>query len=71
MGWGMTAERFTQLQGKSLIMHPGPMNRGLEISSLAADSAQSTVLEQVTNGVFVRMAALYMVLTGEREVRND
>lgn len=71
MGWGMTAERFTQLQGKSLIMHPGPMNRGLEISSLAADSAQSTVLEQVTNGVFVRMAALYMVLTGKREVRND
>lgn len=70
-GWGMTAERFLSLQGRTLIMHPGPMNRGLEISSLAADSEQSTVLQQVTNGVFIRMAALYMVLTGEREVGND
>lgn len=52
-------------------MHPGPMNRGLEISSVAADSPQSTVLEQVANGVSVRMAALYMVLTGEREVTHD
>jgi aspartate carbamoyltransferase catalytic subunit len=48
-------------------MHPGPMNRGLEISSAAADSAQSTVREQVTNGVSVRMAALYLLLSGDRE----
>jgi aspartate carbamoyltransferase catalytic subunit len=45
-------------------MHPGPMNRGLEISSTAADSPGSTVREQVTNGVAVRMAVLYLLLSG-------
>jgi aspartate carbamoyltransferase catalytic subunit len=45
-------------------MHPGPMNRGLEISSIAADSAQSTITEQVANGVAVRMAALYLTVSG-------
>lgn len=69
--WGLTAERFLSLPAQTMVMHPGPMNRGLEISSLAADSPQSTVLEQVANGVSVRMAALYMVLTGEREVTHD
>jgi aspartate carbamoyltransferase catalytic subunit len=69
--WGLTQERFFSLPAKSMVMHPGPMNRGLEISSVAADSPQSTVLEQVANGVSVRMAALYMVLTGEREVTHD
>ena len=69
--WGLTAERFLSLPAQTMVMHPGPMNRGLEISSLAADSPQSTVLEQVANGVSVRMAALYMVLTGEREVSHD
>lgn len=69
--WGLTSERFLSLPEKTMVMHPGPMNRGLEISSLAADSPQSTVLEQVANGVSVRMAALYMVLTGEREVSHD
>lgn len=69
--WGLTAERFLSLPAQTMVMHPGPMNRGLEISSRAADSPQSTVLEQVANGVSVRMAALYMVLTGEREVSHD
>ena len=69
--WGLTQERFFSLPAKTMVMHPGPMNRGLEISSVAADSPQSTVLEQVANGVSVRMAALYMVLTGEREVTHD
>ncbi len=68
--WGLTQERFWSLPETTMVMHPGPMNRGLEISSAAADSPQSTVLEQVANGVSVRMAALYMVLTGEREVNN-
>lgn len=45
-------------------MHPGPMNRGLEISAVAADSEQSWVLRQVTNGVSVRMAVLYRLMTG-------
>ncbi len=45
-------------------MHPGPMNRGLEISAAAADSKRSVILEQVANGVVVRMAVLYMLLGG-------
>ena len=49
-----------------MVMHPGPMNRGLEISAEAADSARSTVLDQVANGVSVRMAVLYLLLAGER-----
>ncbi len=64
--WGLGAERFEQLAGGTIVMHPGPMNRGLEISAVAADSAQSTVREQVANGVSVRMAALYLLLAGER-----
>lgn len=64
--WGLDDERFARLPDDTIIMHPGPMNRGLEISSAAADSARSTVREQVTNGVSVRMAALYLLLAGER-----
>ncbi|HEU5223700.1 MAG TPA: aspartate carbamoyltransferase catalytic subunit [Candidatus Lumbricidophila sp.] len=64
--WGLDEARFTALPRTTMVMHPGPMNRGLEISALAADSAQSTVLEQVANGVSVRMAVLYLLLSGER-----
>jgi len=46
------------------VMHPGPMNRGVEISSEVADSPRSLILEQVSNGVAVRMAVLYLLLTG-------
>ena len=62
--WGLSDERLAQLPPGSLVMHPGPMNRGLEISANAADSAQSTVLEQVSNGVSIRMAVLYLLLSG-------
>jgi aspartate carbamoyltransferase catalytic subunit len=65
--WGLDASRFTKLPAEALVMHPGPMNRGLEIASVAADSRQSTVLDQVANGISVRMAVLYLLLTGERE----
>jgi aspartate carbamoyltransferase catalytic subunit len=65
--WGLDDERLARLDPTSIVMHPGPMNRGLEISSGAADSPQSTVLEQVANGVSVRMAALYLLLSGDRE----
>jgi aspartate carbamoyltransferase catalytic subunit len=64
--WGFDDERLARLPGDSLVMHPGPMNRGLEISSGAADSAQSTIIEQVANGVSIRMAVLYLLLTGDR-----
>lgn len=65
--WGLGDARLAALPDSAIVMHPGPMNRGLEISSAAADSPRSTVLEQVANGVSVRMAALYLLLSGERE----
>lgn len=65
--WGLTTTRFSTLPEKTLIMHPGPMNRGLEISSEAADSSQSLILQQVSHGVFVRMAVLYTLLTSDRK----
>lgn len=64
--WGFNAHRLSKLKGSAIVMHPGPMNRGLEIDAVTADSKQSTVLEQVTNGVSVRMAVLYALLSGER-----
>ena len=68
--WGLDAERLAALGPGSMVMHPGPMNRGLEISADAADSPRSTVLDQVTNGVSVRMAVLYLLLAGTDE-RED
>ena len=62
--WGLDDERVARLPAGSIVMHPGPMNRGLEISAGAADSAQSTVLEQVANGVSIRMAVLFNLLSG-------
>lgn len=69
--WGLDARRLATLADGSIVMHPGPMNRGLEISADAADSPRSTVLEQVANGVSVRMAVLYLVLAGERPGERD
>jgi aspartate carbamoyltransferase catalytic subunit len=63
--YGLDARRLATLPSHSLVMHPGPMNRGLEISADAADSARSTIVEQVANGVAVRMAVLYLLLTGK------
>jgi aspartate carbamoyltransferase catalytic subunit len=65
--WGLDDGRLHRLKPTTIVMHPGPMNRGLEISAAAADSPMSTVREQVTNGVSVRMAALYLLLSGDRE----
>jgi aspartate carbamoyltransferase catalytic subunit len=62
--WGLDEQRAARLPAASIVMHPGPMNRGLEISAAAADSPQSTVLEQVANGVSIRMAVLYHLLAG-------
>ncbi len=63
--WGLEGDRLAMVGAKSLIMHPGPMNRGFEISSQAADDPRSQVLKQVANGVAVRMAVLYRCLSGE------
>ncbi len=62
--WGLDDERVARLRADTMVMHPGPMNRGLEISAGAADSPRSTVLEQVANGVSIRMAVLYHLLAG-------
>jgi len=65
VGYGLTRERLRSLQKHTVICHPGPMNRGLEITADAADAAQSLVLDQVSAGVAVRMAVLYHLFAGE------
>ena len=67
--YGMNAERLERIGKKAMIMHPGPMNRGIEIESSVADSSQSVITEQVKNGVAIRMALLYL-LAG-REIDNE
>jgi aspartate carbamoyltransferase catalytic subunit len=67
--YGMNAERLKRIGKKAVIMHPGPMNRGIEIESSVADSSQSVITEQVKNGVAIRMALLYL-LAG-REIDNE
>jgi len=60
--WGLTVERAARLKPDTFVMHPGPMNRGVEIAGEVADSARSLVTEQVANGVAVRMAVLWSLL---------
>ncbi|GAA4927733.1 aspartate carbamoyltransferase catalytic subunit [Streptomonospora halophila] len=62
--YGLDGERFARMQDDAIVMHPGPMVRGMEISAEVADSPRSTVNEQVANGVSVRMAVLYLLLGG-------
>ena len=62
--YGLDASRMAQLPDHAIVMHPGPMNRGVEIAANVADAPRSTVVEQVANGVSVRMAVLYLLLGG-------
>lgn len=62
--YGLDAARLAMMRKEAFVMHPGPMNRGLEIAAEAADASQSLIVEQVTNGVTVRMAVLYLLLGG-------
>jgi aspartate carbamoyltransferase catalytic subunit len=62
--FGLNSERMALMKPGAIVMHPGPMNRGLEISAEVADSSRSVITEQVTNGVSVRMAILYVLLAG-------
>ena len=62
--FGMTPERVALAKPDAIIMHPGPMNRGVEIDSAVADAPNSVILEQVSNGVAVRMAVLYLLAGG-------
>jgi aspartate carbamoyltransferase catalytic subunit len=62
--YGLDARRMATLQDHAIVMHPGPMIRGMEITADVADSERSVIVEQVTNGVAVRMAVLYLLLGG-------
>ncbi|NUP32022.1 MAG: aspartate carbamoyltransferase catalytic subunit [Streptomycetaceae bacterium] len=62
--YGLDRKRMDALPEHAIVMHPGPMNRGMEIAAEVADSTRSTIVEQVTNGVSVRMAVLYLLLGG-------
>ena len=63
--FGMTRERFARLKPDSVVLHPGPMNRGVEIAAEVADDERSLILKQVSNGVAVRMAVLFRLMGGE------
>jgi aspartate carbamoyltransferase catalytic subunit len=63
--FGITRERLKKAKDNIVVMHPGPINRGIEMSSEVADGANSVILEQVTNGIAVRMAVLFLVSQAE------
>ncbi|MBC9225235.1 aspartate carbamoyltransferase catalytic subunit [Aeromicrobium sp. 636] len=65
--YGLDVARMNRLPDHAIVMHPGPMNRGMEIGADVADSDRSVIVEQVTNGVAVRMAVLYLLLGGATE----
>lgn len=67
LNYQLDAERLRRAKPDAIVLHPGPMNRGIEITPEVADGPQSCVLEQVTNGVAVRMAILYLLVTGAAE----
>ncbi len=69
--YGLTPERVAKAKPNALVMHPGPMNRGVEIASSVADGEQSVILKQVNNGIAVRMAVLSLAMEGQREYRKQ
>ena len=69
--FGLDREKLSLAKPDALVMHPGPMNRGVEIDSPVADGDQSVILEQVTNGVAIRMAILYLLAGGRSDSASD
>ncbi len=69
--FGLNSDRIRAMKPEAIVMHPGPMNRGLEITADAADGARSVIVEQVTNGVSIRMAILYLLLAGNQEIAEN
>ena len=65
--FGLTSERFARMQDTAVVLHPGPMNRGVEVAYDVADDPRSLILQQVTNGVAVRMAVLFDLLGGDSD----
>ncbi len=69
--YGLTENRYRLADKDAIIMHPGPINRGVEISSEMADSVRSVILKQVENGISIRMAVLYLLLGGKERETSD
>jgi aspartate carbamoyltransferase catalytic subunit len=69
--FGLNSDRIRAMKAEAIVMHPGPMNRGLEITADAADGARSVIVEQVSNGVSIRMAILYLLLAGNQEIAEN
>lgn len=70
-GFGITEERLQKAKKDIVVMHPGPINRGIEMSSAVADGANSVILEQVTNGIAVRMSVLFLVAQANENIKNE
>ncbi|MDO4251303.1 MAG: aspartate carbamoyltransferase catalytic subunit, partial [Moraxella sp.] len=68
--YGITEERLERAKPDAIVMHPGPMNRGVEIASSVADGDQSVILKQVNNGIAVRMAVLAMAVQGQKSLKS-
>lgn len=68
--WGLNAERHARMKERALVMHPGPMNRGMEIDSIPADAQNSFVTRQVAAGLYTRMAEMYLLLGGEENAAD-
>lgn len=68
--WGLNAERHARMKEGALVMHPGPMNRGMEIDSIPADAQNSFVTRQVAAGLYTRMAEMYLLLGGEENAAD-
>jgi aspartate carbamoyltransferase catalytic subunit len=69
--WGLDAQRVAKMKRDALIMHPGPINRGVEIAADVSELPRSIVLDQVANGLAVRMSLLYLMLGGSRRVEEE
>lgn len=69
--FGITRERLEKAKKDIIVMHPGPINRGIEMSTEVADGANSVILEQVTNGIAVRMAVLFLVAQANEKTKRD
>lgn len=69
--FGITKERLAKAKKNIIVMHPGPINRGIEISSEVADGENSVILEQVTNGIAVRMAVLFLVAQANENIKHE
>jgi aspartate carbamoyltransferase catalytic subunit len=68
--YGLTQEKLKYAKPDAIVMHPGPINRGVEIESEVADGPQSVILDQVTNGIAIRMAVMSMAMSGQTETKN-